>query len=131
MSLDILKAELLAGHPDTGAYNADDAIAADEINVVNRTVNKTSMTGSEVANAIDIAEFDALSAGDEQLVWNVIHIGDINPFGVEATIFTAVFGGGSTTITTLAAVRKTDVSRAVELGIGPVKPGHVAEARRL
>lgn len=31
-----LKAELLAGHPDTGAYNVDDTIAADEINAVNR-----------------------------------------------------------------------------------------------
>lgn len=33
-----LKAELLAGHPDTGAYNADDQLAADELNVQNRPV---------------------------------------------------------------------------------------------
>jgi hypothetical protein len=31
-----LRAELDAGHPDTGAYNIDDAIAADELNLLNR-----------------------------------------------------------------------------------------------
>lgn len=31
----ILKTELLAGHPITGAYNADDALAADQLNAVN------------------------------------------------------------------------------------------------
>jgi len=32
----VLKAELTAGHPDTGAYNIDDGLAADELNAVNR-----------------------------------------------------------------------------------------------
>ena len=31
-----LKSELTAGHPDTGAYNASNSIAADELNAVNR-----------------------------------------------------------------------------------------------
>lgn len=31
-----LAAELTAGHPDTGAYNADDALAAGQLNAVNR-----------------------------------------------------------------------------------------------
>jgi hypothetical protein len=32
-----LQAELLAGHPTTGPYNADDAIAASELNALNRS----------------------------------------------------------------------------------------------
>ena len=36
MDIAALAAELAAGHPDTGAYNADDALAAGEINVLNR-----------------------------------------------------------------------------------------------
>jgi len=36
MNLAALQAELLAGHPDTGPYNANDALAAAELNVVNR-----------------------------------------------------------------------------------------------
>jgi len=37
MNLAALKTELLAGHPDTGPYNADDTLAAGELNAVNRT----------------------------------------------------------------------------------------------
>lgn len=33
-----LRDELLAGHPDTGAYNADNQLAADELNAQNRPV---------------------------------------------------------------------------------------------
>lgn len=36
MDLQALKTELLAGHPGTGAYNADNEIAANQINAVNR-----------------------------------------------------------------------------------------------
>ena len=129
--LDTLKAELLTGHPDTGPYNVDNTIAASEINAVNRTLNRESMTASEVANAIEVSEFNTLSASDQARIWNVLHLGDINPFGVEATLFTGAFGGLSATITALKAARKTDVSRATELGLRRIGPGLVAEARRL
>lgn len=36
MDLVALRAELDAGHPDTGAYSANDATATDELNAVNR-----------------------------------------------------------------------------------------------
>jgi len=39
MDYNALKSELDAGHPDTGAYDADDALAAGELNAENRTVN--------------------------------------------------------------------------------------------
>lgn len=131
-NLDLLKAELAAGHPDTGAYNTNDALAAAEINVVNRTLNRNIMSGSEVFNVINKAEFNALSAANKQLVWNILHLVDLNPFGLEAALLTDVFGGGSTstTITDLAVMRKTDVSRATELGLGRIGPGLVTEARK-
>ena len=31
-----IKTELDTGHPDTGAYNVDDQLAADEMNAINR-----------------------------------------------------------------------------------------------
>ena len=129
MSLAALKAELSAGHPDTGAYSATDSIASTEINTVNRTRNRTSMTGSEVINQIDSTEWNALTDAQKQEVWDVVHLGDINPFGVEATLLINVFGGGSATITALAAARKDDVSRADELGLGRVREGTVTSAR--
>ena len=56
--------------------------------------------------------------------------GTPNPFGVEATWPTGVFGAGSATISALAAGRQESVSPAMELGLSVVKTGHVSEARR-
>ena len=131
MDLSALAAELASGHPDTGAYDADSAIAATQINVVNRKKNRTSMTGSEVLNAVNAGEWVALTDAQRQTVWDVVHLGDVNPFGIEATLITNVFGGGSATITELADARKEDVSRADELGLGQVRTGTVQQARAL
>ena len=129
MNITALAAELAGGHPDTGAYDADAATAADQLNTVNRTLNRASMSGSEVLNAVNAAEWIGLTDAGRQTVWDIVHLGTLNPFGVEATLLIEVFGGGSATITALAAARKDDVSRAVELGLGFVYAGHIQNAR--
>ncbi len=131
MNLDVLKTELAAGHPSTGAYDVNDSVAADQLNAVNRFINKTSMTASEVYNAINVSEWLGLTDAKRQEVWDILHIGTINPFGLEETRFVTIFGGGSATITALAAARKTDVSRAVELGLGIIGLNHIELARRV
>ncbi len=126
-----LKAELLSDHPTTGdPYNADAVIAASQLNAVNRTKNRTSMTGSEVLNAVDAAEWSTRTVEQKQVVWDIVHLGTVNPFGVEATLMTVAFSdAGGVTIAALAAARVDDVSRAVELGLGFIAPGHVENAR--
>ena len=52
---------------------------------------------------------------------------NLNPFGIEATIFNNVFGA-SNTITALQAARIEQISRATELSLGHVKVGHVEMA---
>ncbi len=131
MDLAALKAELLAGHPDTGAYSADNEVAAAQLNTENRQINRVRMTATEVINAIDKTEFNGLLAADKQTIWNVLHIGDINPFGIEADLFVDAFGGGSTTVSTLLTLRRKTASRAVELGLGRVGAGDVEDARNL
>jgi hypothetical protein len=131
MNYEILKAELASGHPDTGAYDADDAVAAAQLNAVNRTKNKTSMSGSEVMNAVDAAEWATLDAAQKQTVWDICHLGTVNPFGVEQALMIGVFGAGSATITALQAIRKYDVSRATELGLSRVREGTVTQARTM
>ena len=42
MNIAALAAELTAGHPGTGAYDADLSVAAGQLNAVNRTRNKDS-----------------------------------------------------------------------------------------
>lgn len=125
-----LKAELLAGHPGTGAYNADDELAAGEGNVVNRTRNKTSVTGDEIFDATDGPEFSALSDLKKQLWLAFCGRETIDPFGSANVAFVQfLFGGGSTTIGNLGPLRIDSVSRFVELGLGFISPGHITEAR--
>lgn len=129
MNIEILKTEIITDPLVRGYASMTDLQVAEDINTVYRTTNKLVMAGTEVLNAIDKAEYNALTDANKQLVWNVIHVGDINPFGVEADLFVDIFGGGSTTITTLQALRLNNVSRGVELGIGNVREGNVMEAR--
>jgi hypothetical protein len=117
------------GYEELPTPMSDEEVAAD-MNAVYRTRNRTSMTASEVFNACDETEFDALSPEEEALVWNILHLGALNPFGLEAIKFQAIFGA-STTITTLQSLRVEDVSRAVELGLGRVSTGDVQKARAL
>ena len=126
-----LKAELDSGHPVTGAYDANNATALAQLNALNRTQNRTSMSGSEVINNVDAAEWANLTADEKQTVWDIVHLGDVNPFGIEATLMTNVFGGGSNTITALAAARVTSISRAQELGFSGLDADHIAKARTL
>ena len=129
MNIAALKIEDVAGHPDTGEYDVDVEIAAGQMNAVNRSLNRPTMTASEVYNAIVPAAYTALTADEKEEVWNILHLGVINPFGLEATRMTAIFGAGSDTITALAALRKTSVSRADEIGLGFVWPAQITQAR--
>ena len=124
-----LKSEVL-GDPLGRGYSGmtDEAVPAD-LHTEYRTRNRSSMTGSEVINAIDGSEYGALTDGQKQLVWNVVHLGEINPFGVEADLMISAFGGGSNTIAALAALRVKPITRADELDLGLVRPGDVTEVR--
>jgi hypothetical protein len=86
-----------------------DAQKAAAVNAKTVNVNKTTMTASEVLNAVVASEWTALSAANKQLVWDVVHLGTLNPFGVEATLMVNAFGAGSQTIAALAAKRVTTV----------------------
>ena len=130
MDIDILRTEL-TDDPLGRGYEAllSEAVAAN-MNAIDRTTKKTIMEATEVFNAIDETEFNALSVDNQNRIWNVLHMGAINPFGLEASLFTNAFGGASATITALQAARKNNVSRGVELGLGIVRAGHIEEARR-
>ena len=127
--MSILKDEITNDPLNRGYTEMTDEEVAADINLLVRTRNRPSMTSSEVLNAINITEWISLTDAEQQQIWDVIHMGNINPFGVEATIFIAIFGNGSDTITTLAAARVENVTRATELGHGFVYPGHVQNAR--
>ena len=131
MNYTILNAEI-TNDPLTRSYSGmTNAEVATSLNTINRTSQKTSMTGSEVINNVNATEWGALDATQKQTVWDIVHLGNINPYGVEATLLTGVFGAGSTTITALAAARLNSISRATELGLEAVTEGHVERVRSI
>lgn len=130
-NLFLLKSEIDSDPLTRGYSGMTDAEVAESLNTANRTRNKTTMTGSEILNKIDPTEWNSLTDAQRQTVWDIVHLGTINPFGIEATLMVNIFTGGSTTITALAAARVESISRAQELGLGTVREGTVQQARSL
>jgi len=129
-----LKAELDGAHPITGVYDANDALARDELNALNIVRIKANMTGAEIIEATDTAEYTAL-LDDQKNRFLTFTSGNetINPElgGIAQEILVDVFGGGSNTIVALGALRNETVSRASDIGLGPVNLGDVQNARAL
>ena len=132
MDYQALADELIAGHPITGAYSADDATALGELKAQNRTRPLASLSGDEVFNATDNSEFIALT-DHKQLLWVSFTSKDsIDPFSTTNVAFVDhVFGTSSTTKSNLATLRVVTASRAEELGLGDVVLGDIQNARAL
>ena len=142
---DTLKDDL-AGDPEGWGYNGpgvfnpgpgpmSDQEATDVLNTIHpapdtRTRNRTSMSGRQVRAEVVDAEYDALTAEKKSQFLALTASGDLDPFGLGANVIKDIFGGGSATLTALQAARVESITRAQELGLGIVKPGHVEEARR-
>lgn len=125
-----LAAELAGGHPVTGAYNVDNQLAADEINAVNRTRNRTSATGKEIKDQIQTVDWNSRSDAQKAQLLSLFARDDLDPFGIDADIFTeAMSGHTGTTVADLNAWRVEDISRATELGFPVVTSADVYAAR--
>ena len=126
-----LAAELLAGHPDTGAYSEDPEVAAAQGNLVNREEPVDSITGQQLVRAVVPADFTGLSDRQEARFWGICGLGDIpvNDANIKAALV-AMFGG-TETLTNLAALQTRMVTRFQELRLGFLYPGHIENARMM
>jgi hypothetical protein len=140
-----LKAELDDGHPDTGVYNIDHALAAAELNNKNRTkivrvlVNEIQRymfeegvyialvdESIEGSGASQIASRTALTLFESKMTdVNVLAENSISGLSVLVTA-NVLTQAQSDTIIDKASV---SISRAEEIGLGKVKPGHVEKVR--
>ena len=124
---------LIETNPDHATTSDEDMAIWVNDEVVN--VDKTSLSNEEILAVIlaNRAEFAALSDTDKQIVRDILYVGDSVPTasGEPARdTLVAIFGGGSATITSLAAAITQTVSRAVAAGIiGKVRVGDIAVAR--
>ncbi len=131
MDITALKAELAAGHPVTGPYDADDAAAAEQFHVENIVRNRDSMTRREVMAEIVNSEYDALTDIKKAQMLALLAADEIDPYGFAANVVKDVFGPDSTTVANLATARTETVSQAVNKSLGNVREGTVAQARAI
>ena len=126
-----LRTEVQTDPLGRGYSGMTSAVLLANLQTVNRTRNKTSLTPSEVYQNIDQIQWAGLSASEQDEVWNILHLGDpLDPFGREATRFIAIFGSGTATITALQALRVDNISRLEQIGIsGTVTEHQINRAR--
>lgn len=129
----ILRAELDAGHPGTGAYDANADIAKDQINAENRAVANDSLSGKEFKDAIDATEFDALTDPQKQLAYTLFNSDslDASVGSIDRQTAVTLFAGMTTTLAAISALQTKNISRAAELGLGTVATGDILAARAL
>ena len=127
--------EEISTDPLTRGYAtmADAEVAAD-MNLLYRAMVRDTLSSADVYEQIDVAEFQGKTDAQKVYVRDLLGLGDniqVGPDSKARTVLIAVFGGASVTISALAAILQVSISRATELGLGIVKPGHVQVARTL
>jgi len=126
-----LRDELLNDPLGRGYAGMTDEQAATSLNTADRTVIAQFISGSDVFNATDDAEYAALTDAQKS-AWDALcAIDQIDTSsGVAKAREAELFGAGTATRSNLVALRQSTVSRLTELGIGGrVRAGEVKAAR--
>jgi len=129
--------EELTQDPLGRGYSAmTDQQIADDLNNPRIDVIRGKLSGSTLFNAIDPAEFAALSDQTKQFVRDVFSLGDavdVGPGTNARTVMLDAFGAATTTRANLVAAVTVTLSRAEQLNLlgrsKEVGPAHVAKAR--
>lgn len=131
MDYTALRTEILTDPVTLGYSGKTDQAMADLLNSVTtgRTLARQSITQLEFANVIGNADFPATAILQEKFrfLYSQATLNPNNPQMV--AIVQAVFPSNTATWTRLLALATPVVSRAVELGLGPVVALDVTRAR--
>jgi len=117
-----------------GYEGMSDAEVATDLNTLYRSQTRDTLDSAEIYERIDVAEFQEKPADAKVYVRDILGLGQsvfVGPGSKARTVLLAIFGGSSLTIQVLASALEVPISRAAELGLGTVKPGHVQDARTL
>ena len=101
--------------------------------------NRTSMSGREIADTIDEAEYKGLSSVQKDELRDWLSMGGIDPFGLIERVFkdlfarnpllVFLFNSTSPTLLAFAAARVEKIHRVTELSLGQVKLAHIERVR--
>jgi hypothetical protein len=128
---DTLKTEVTTDPLGRGYSGMSDSEVADDMNTVYRTKTRETVSGWEIFNITDDVEYAALSDVEKTSWDNLCAIEQIDTSsGIAKVKEAALFGVGTTTRQNLIDLKNPPASRAEELGLLFVYPGHVEEVRR-
>lgn len=131
MNLELLRLEILTDPLLRGYSGMSDQEVADSLNDTNRSYNRAVMSGREIGNQVDQTEYEALTSDEKSLLFQLLNMNSLDPYGFAQIALSDLFPNGSTTLSNLAAVRSGRMSRGAEIGFGKVKVGHVIDARKV
>lgn len=120
--------------PETIGYTGDDDGDLALLMAVDRSVEKATLTSSEIFESIDREEYEALSPLQQEQVRVVLSLGDNIQIssGTKARAWLLdAFVALTATRAALQSVATKTVSRAEELGLGSVHLGDVQNARTI
>ena len=130
MDIAKLKTLLATPHPVSGAWNEDNALAADQFNAANIAHTKDSLSGEQIFAVTNTTEFAALTEHKQSMWLSFCARDSIDPVGSANVAFVQwVFGAGSTTIAALVVARAELISLTTQEGLGVVYTGHIQQAR--
>ena len=127
---------LVLGYSDGIPWQDEVKAAADLalLSVVNRSVDVDTLSGSQLFEAIDDTEWQALSADFKSDIQFVVSLGDNiqSAPGTKARAMLArALAGSATSLAALGVLGSKTVSRAEELSLGRVTIGMIQNARDL
>lgn len=139
MDYQLLKAEIDTDPLVVGYSGMTDQQVADSLNVRDGTYtyDLPSMTGKQVKDLMDATEYGALTDPNKQIILALTARDDLDPHGIDASIFLDAMPAGTNPLTSAAlnAARTINASRAEELnivGVGTdVSAANVFTARAL
>lgn len=133
MNLVTLKAELTADPLGRGYAGMSIEAAAASLNTIDRSRQKSRLSGAEIWEAVVLSEYSARTAEQKSLLNAMIASPSlpIGPATNTRAALLAIFGAGTQTRANLIAAASETVSRATELGLPEVTPGDVQRARAL
>jgi len=112
-----LETEIVNDPLARGYSGMTDQQLLDSLNALDRTLNITDLDKTTVYNGIDQTEWVALIAADRTRISQLLQALDtIDLFGNALEDFKTVFGTGSTTASSLSALRVKNISRSEEIG---------------
>lgn len=131
MDYQILQTEINTDPLGRGYSGMSHQEVTDDLNTEYRSYNKAYLTGSEIWENTNAADYAALT-DQKKLEWiSFCGISEVDPFGPASAFVQYIFGAGSNTVTSLASARVGTTSRSKELLGEPVFTGNIEYARSL